>query len=210
MGPTRGASVSSRPLVFNLGVVNEKLGHIEDALIYFKQYATMDLTPEERTRADAYVKRLEGAKAEVVVPTAAPPPPPPRPPPLVPVEQPKGRIDAATVLGAGCAVAGFGVGIAFGVKALADKPPSNFVTGPDGTYDQLANATTSSHREALVADIGLGVGVAATLVTAYLYFARPRTTTTTRPGMTGSAAPAVAVSGVTVPGGGALLLRGSF
>ncbi len=200
----RGLDPTAKDLVFNLGVVNEKLGQIEDALKYFKLYAQMDLSPAERARGDAYIKRLSGAKREVTAaPTAtatvAPPPPPPPPEPPPPS---RGRIDAATVAAGAAAVAGIGVGIVFGLKALADSPKSNFVTGPDGTYGDLQNQTSASHREATLADIGFGVGVAATLLTAYLYFGRTK----------GQASPPVgaSVSGLPIAGGGAVVLRGNF
>jgi tetratricopeptide (TPR) repeat protein len=56
---------NAKDLVFNLGVVHEKLSDIEEALKWFRLYTTMDLSPQERDRADAYVRRLEGAKREV-------------------------------------------------------------------------------------------------------------------------------------------------
>src|ERR1700722_13757047 len=56
---------SAKDLVFNLGVVHEKLSDIDDALQWFQLYTTMSLTPPERDRADAYIKRLEGAKREL-------------------------------------------------------------------------------------------------------------------------------------------------
>src|SRR5579864_2676749 len=46
---------SAKDLVFNLGVVHEKLSDIEEALKWFRLYTTMDLVPQERDRADAYV-----------------------------------------------------------------------------------------------------------------------------------------------------------
>ncbi len=82
---------NAKDLVFNLGVVHEKLGDIEDALQWFRLYATMNLTPQEADRAEAYVRRLEGAKKEIEQPKAsrstatpeagAPSAPPRRPPP---------------------------------------------------------------------------------------------------------------------------------
>ena len=48
--------------IFNLGVVHEKLSDIDDALQWFQLYTTMTLTPQERDRADAYIKRLEGGR----------------------------------------------------------------------------------------------------------------------------------------------------
>ncbi|MDP9001060.1 MAG: tetratricopeptide repeat protein, partial [Myxococcota bacterium] len=56
---------NAKDLVFNLGVVHEKLSDIEEALKWFRLYTTMDLVPQERERADAYVRRLEGAKKEL-------------------------------------------------------------------------------------------------------------------------------------------------
>jgi tetratricopeptide (TPR) repeat protein len=56
---------TAKDLVFNLGVVHEKLADIDEALKWFRQYTTMDLTPTERARADAYIHRLEGAKREL-------------------------------------------------------------------------------------------------------------------------------------------------
>ena len=200
----RALDPQAKDLVYNLGVVYERLGQIEDALRYFHEYEQMDLQPAERARADAYVKRLEGAKHEVeptgtgsapASASSAPPPPPPPPPP-------RSRIDVATVIGATLALAGLSVGTVFGIKALSDSPPSSFVTGRDGTYQDLQSQQASAHREAIVADIGLGVGVAAALVTAYLYFGRSRGTSVPATSATVSAAPAM--------GGGALLLQGSF
>ena len=62
---------NAKDLVFNLGVVHEKLADIDDALKWFKLYTSMNLTPTERDRADAYVKRLEGAKKELDAKRAA-------------------------------------------------------------------------------------------------------------------------------------------
>ena len=194
----RALDPNAKELVFNLGVVNEKLGAIDDALRYFRQYAQMDgLTQAEKQKADSFIKRLEGAKREVVPPT--PPQPPPKdkdgPPP-------KGRIDAATIVAASIAVVGLGVGTTFGIKALADRPKSSFVTGRDGSYDDLQRKTTAAHNEAIVADVGFGVGVVAAAVTAYLYLARPKVTPAKSPQAQVSAAP--------MPGGGAFVVRGTF
>src|SRR5580704_1354868 len=56
---------TAKDLVFNLGVVHEKLADIDDALTWFRLFTTMDLTPQERERADSYIRRLEGAKSEL-------------------------------------------------------------------------------------------------------------------------------------------------
>jgi tetratricopeptide (TPR) repeat protein len=203
---------TSKHLVFNLGVVHEKLGDIDDALKYFKLYTTMELTQQERDRADAYVKRLEGAKHEVEqsqsAQTASATTSVPPSPPTVPTAHerpPLGRIDALTISFAGIAVAGLAFGIVFAAKAEHDKPPSPFITGKNGTYADLVDRQANAHREAVLADIGFGVAGATAAAAAVLFFARPRTgaSSTTTTGTT-------SVSAAPLTGGGALFVQGSF
>jgi tetratricopeptide (TPR) repeat protein len=200
---------TAKDLVFNLGVVHEKLADIDDALKWFRLYASMNITDQEREKANAYLKRLEGAKKELDAKQAAAAasassssvaPPPARP------EEPKyGRIDAYTIVAASVAVAGLGTGIVLGIKALADKPAGNLTTGGNiGSYQQLQNRTNLAHNEAIGADIGFGVAVAAAAVTAYLYLARPRSTAPSTTGAT------TTVSAAPLTGGGAFFVQGSF
>ena len=77
---------TAKDLVFNLGVVHEKLGDIEDALRYFVRYEQMDLDPagaregghlpEAPPRGPA--RRSRSRRSRLPPP---PPPPPPAPPP---------------------------------------------------------------------------------------------------------------------------------
>lgn len=201
---------NAKDLVFNLGVVHEKLGDIEDALKWFKLYTTMNLTQAERDRADAYVKRLEGAKKEIEDRQAAEaasgqhtgptPPTPPSPPPPPKEKAPPGRIDGLTIGAAGVTVAGLGFGVVLAVKAEIDRPPSPFITGRNGTYADLVDRQANAHQEAIMADIGFGVAAAGAVGTAILYFARPRVMS--RRSTTVSAAP--------LTGGGAFFVQGSF
>jgi hypothetical protein len=160
------------------------------------------VTDQEKQRAEAAIKRLEGAKRETPTPqasTSASTTPTPPPPDKAPE---KGRVDAATIVAGSVAIVGLGVGTTFGIKAVADKPKSSFVTGRDGSYDDLQSKASSAHREAIVADVGLGVGVVAAAIAAYLYFARPKVTTTP--------SPRAQVSGSPLPGGGAFVVQGTF
>jgi tetratricopeptide (TPR) repeat protein len=220
---------NAKDLVFNLGVVHEKLGDIEDALKWFKQYTMMDLTAQERERADAYIKRLEGAKKELeekqnAAPAppqeATPPgteggPPAPRPawPPspgsglargyYAPPPPSFGRVDALTLTAAGLSVIGLGFGVALGIKALADRPPSTPTTSASLTFAQLMKEVDQAHNEGILADVSFAVALVAGAATAYLYFGRTRSVPAVSTGST-------TVSAAPVPGGGALLMKGSF
>lgn len=197
---------NAKDLLFNLGIVSEKLGKFDDALRYFRRYTEMDLSPAEKQRADGFIKRLEGAKNEVV-PTP-PPAPPPEPPKREPPPPENGRIDLGTILAGSVAIAGIGAGTVFAIKALADKPRPGFVTGRDGSYTDLQRAADTAHTEAMIADVGFGVGIVAAALTAYLYFSRPKIVPLSPTAPTRAASTSLSVT--PAPGGGALLLRGSF
>ena len=119
-----------------------------------------------------------------------------------------GRVDVATVTAAVFAVGGIAVGAIFGIKALKDQPPSTFVTGKDGTYQQYMADQQHAHTEAIVSDVGFGVGVAAAAITAYLYFGRTKETTEKTPARSETT---VSAGPVTDGGRGAMLVVvGSF
>jgi hypothetical protein len=206
---------SAKDLVFNLGVVHEKLSDIDDALQWFQLYTTMTLTPQERDRADAYIRRLEGAKKELaqhppepspsgstaapspsesaLLPIGPPPPAPPR----------RGRIDAATITAVSVTGAALVFATVMSVKAQVDEPPTPFVTGRDGTYSELQSRTNTAHREAIFADAGFGLAIVAGITAAVLYFSRTGDPSVPAP------AP-VTVSPTPLTGGGGLIVQGSF
>jgi tetratricopeptide (TPR) repeat protein len=180
----RNLDPKAKDLVFNLGIVHEKLGKFDEAITFFRQYMEMEgVTAQERTKAETNIKRIEGAKAEVASrPPASGGSGDPQtgnsgeqgPKPQVPEEKPsRGRIDAATIAAGSIALAGLGVGTVFGIIAVSSKP-NDFVTGRDGTYAQFEQKNADAHNAAIVADVGLAVGIVATLATAYLYFGRTK------------------------------------
>ncbi len=164
----RALDPRAKDLVYNLAIVHEKLGQIDDALRFARLYLEMDLEAAERTRAEGYIKRLEGAKTEVEARKVQP----------AKVERAdegpvRGRLDAATV-GVGIVALGATAGgVAFGVKALGDKP-SSFVTGRDGTLADLQHRVSTAHTEAVGADVCFAGAIGAAAATAVLYFARFR------------------------------------
>ena len=192
----------AKDLVYNLALVSEKLGHIDDALHYMQAYTPMGLDAAEKTRADAAIRRLEGARREL---DAQRPPPtlPARKPP--PANEPHGRIDALTIAAGVVAVGGLAVGTVFGVKATSDRPSSNYVTGRDGSYDAFTQSARNAHNEAILSDIGFAAGLVGTVAAAIFYFGRTR-----------HAAKVTPTSGANVSilpslcGGGTMVVRGSF
>jgi tetratricopeptide (TPR) repeat protein len=180
----RNLDPKAKDLVFNLGIVHEKLGKYDEAIAFFRQYMEMEgVTAQERTKAETNIKRIEGAKQEV---GSKPPPSGPNDlqggsggdqapkGPQPPEEKPAhGRVDAATIAAGSVAIVGFGVGTVFGIIAVSSKP-NDFVTGRDGTYAQFEAKNADAHNAAIVADVGLAVGIVATLATAYLYFGRTK------------------------------------
>jgi hypothetical protein len=206
---------SAKDLVFNLGVVEEKLGDIDEALRWFQTYTTMPLTPQERERADAYVRRLEGARRELdhpqtpgeggapTAPTAATTetePPSSSPAPA------HGRLDAATVVAGGVAGAALVFGVVLGIKATSDRP-TNFVTGVDGSYSDLVDRVHTAHEEAVAADVGFGVAVAAGVAATILYLTRTRRT---QDPSSAHGLPSATVSAGPLTGGGGIFVQGSL
>jgi tetratricopeptide (TPR) repeat protein len=198
---------NGKDLVFNLGVVHEKLGDIEDALRYFERYETMDLDAPERARAETYLKRLQGARKEVEKPAEPPPTPPPAPPP--PPEKHYGRFDALTGAAVVVGVAGLAAGTIFGVKALSDRPKTTATTDTNG-YAQVESGEASAHNEGVASDVCFLVGIAGVATAAVLFFARTRDSASPPAGSTSPRPAAVVVSGAPLRGGGGLLLQATF
>jgi len=193
----RALDPKAKDLVYNLAIVHEKLGEIDEALRYARLYVQMDLEPAERSRGESYIKRLEGAKSEVAKPRTSPEP-------TKDAEATRGRLDAATVTVGAVAIAAAGTGVGFGIKALVDQPGSSFKTGVDGTYADLQSRVSTAHTDAVVADACFGVAGAAAIGAVVLYFARYRDKPT--PSSSGASVVVRPLLGQT-PG---LMLGGSF
>jgi tetratricopeptide (TPR) repeat protein len=202
----RALDPNAKELVFNLGVVHEKLSEIDEALHFMRLYAEMDLNPAEREKADAYIQRLEGAKRQVAAAHPSPKVEPgaPAEAPAAPEEPPRepekavkhGRFDGATLAAVAVVVAGVGVGTFAGITAVSDRP-SGFVTGRAGSYASFQDQNDRAHHWAIAADVSFGVAVAGAIAAATLYFARPKD-------------PAPRVTAVLIQGGGGIVWRGSF
>jgi hypothetical protein len=183
---------------------------IDEALTWFRLFMTMDLTPQERERVDAYAKRLEGAKKELDSPAPSKTSPRdralgPEAAPFLPAagETSRASVDGLTVGALSVSGAGLVLGIVMGLKAEVDAPAKSYVTGVNGSFNDFQERHNNALRDAVIADVGFGVAIAGAVTGAYLYFLRPRWA---RPKTTGVAAVSVAP----LPSGGALLVQGRF
>ncbi len=162
---------SGAELVYNLGLIHEKMAEVDDAIRYYRRYLQMIDDDAEKERIEGVIRRLEGAKEEVA-PAASSEQPPVAPPSTSSAPPKKGRADG-WVIGTGV-VAGAALlaGGYFGYKAWSDRvedPPS---TGPGRSIEDLQDQADRAHREAVIADIGFGVALVAGATSLVLYLAR--------------------------------------
>jgi tetratricopeptide (TPR) repeat protein len=168
-------------LVYNLGVIHEKLTEVETAIIYYKKYIAMVPDQQEKDRVKEIIQRLKGAKTEVAPVKSAEPPPPPaatssEAPPPPPPPPKKGRMDGLVVGSIVVAGAGLVTGVVFGALAMGDRVQGNPTTDDNTTYQDLENRRDKAKQEALIADIGFGVAAVGTVTALVLYFARDKKT----------------------------------
>lgn len=158
---------NSPDLLYNVARVYENLGEFDQAIEYYQRYLVVlpAENAEERDRTEKTIRRLQGAKHEVVAPRPAPP-----------VEPPSyGRADLAFWLTGAAAIALFAGGGVTGYLALEKRHDvAAFVVGPDGTLAQRKKLVDQTDRLALISD-GLFIGGAVALTTAtLLYILRER------------------------------------
>jgi tetratricopeptide (TPR) repeat protein len=179
----RALDPEAKDLVFNLGVVCEKLGRFDEAIGHFRTFIDMGPVALEKQRAESFIKRIEGAKKELAAQQAAQDQKqdgktPPKEPAPAPTPPSRGHWDTLTTVTAGLAIASTGVGITFGALALSNRPGSDFTTGRDGSYNDLQSRVDTAHTQAVVADIAFVAGAALAITTGILYFARSKPAST--------------------------------
>lgn len=146
-----------KDLVFNLALVQEKLGDLAGAIASLQRFQTMEKDPKELERASLTIERLRGARAELLA-AVAQEPASTRPSPVDCSPQPvRGKLDGWVIGTGSLALASLLVGTVFGIRAL--------------TLD--ADTEGARARDAaIVADIALTTGLLAGAGTVYLYWGR--------------------------------------
>jgi tetratricopeptide (TPR) repeat protein len=162
-----GRDPAGKDLVYNLALVQEKLGDFDGAIASLQRFQGMEKDPAELERATQTIERLEGARAEL----AAVGPRVPSAPPPCPVRRVRGRLDPWVLGTGGFAVASLLVGTVFGVRALALDPRGES-TGPNMTFAALRDRAQRAHAAAVVADIAFSTSLLAGAAAATLYFGR--------------------------------------
>jgi tetratricopeptide (TPR) repeat protein len=170
---------NGKDLVYNLGLVYEKLGDVDRAIAQFERYLQMETDTSEAERAHVILRRLEGARAEVerkrAEQAASTPSAAVREPAPAPASEPqheRGRLDAWVFAASGVALAATLVGAVFGVRAVAMRPSDDESTGAGTSAADLEQRASDAHALAIVADVAFGVALASAGAGVALYFLR--------------------------------------
>lgn len=158
-----------KDLVYNLAILHEKLGELDLAIAALSRYIELEADPKEITRAEQAIARMRGAQAELRSPTpvAVPLHLPERGPRQLPLRRSRGpAVDEWVLVGSGVAAAAALVGVVFGVRALA------FRSGSARTPEARRARADRVQSAALVADVGISVGLVAGASTALLWLTR--------------------------------------
>jgi len=145
-----------KDLVFNLALVQEKLGDLAGAITSLQRFQTMEKDPKELERASQTIERLKGAQAELLSAL-------PRASTLVltstdcPAPRVRGKFDGWVIGTGSLALASLLVGTVFGVHAL--------------TLDSVTEQSRARDA-AVVADVALATGLLAGTGSVALYFGR--------------------------------------
>ncbi|AUX23484.1 hypothetical protein SOCEGT47_040100 [Sorangium cellulosum] len=169
-----------KELIYNLAVIHERLGQIEQAEHYYVHYLAMETLPKEREEVAAVLKRLQGAKRELAsAPTPAEAASPQvryeEAPPLRPTVAAvrASPLSAALLVSGGVAAGALVAGGVFAALAVARDPGAGARTGGGVSIADLQADATAAHTWAVAADIAL-LGAGLSGVAALCLYLSPR------------------------------------
>ena len=158
-------------LHYNIALIAEKLGHLEQAIEHYELALTTEKVPDERAALKRTIARLKGALAsgDFEEPTTKSQPDVVVPPPRAPVLATPAPHDTSyypwIAFSGGVTMASLlTAGVLAGV-ASSTHPEDEAVTGPDISVADLQADADAAHRLAIGADVMLGVGAVAALAT---------------------------------------------
>jgi len=211
----------SPTLVYNLARVYELLGQLERSLRYYERYR--ELLPQqqaqEQERAEATIRRLQGARATGVGERDEDEAPPREVAPLrqlpgVVLVRENGVADEAFWIALGGGAVSLAAGAVFGSLALVSRADADdFVLGRNGGRQDRDRLYDNATTFGVVSDVTLGLGGAAVIAAILLYFLREHTVerAPVRAGEPGDAeAATVEPVAELTPTGATLGLRGAF
>ena len=145
-----------KDLMFNLALVQEKLGDLAGAIVSLQRFQSMEKDPKELERASQTIERLRGAQAELLAvvprqPVAA------LPAADCPAPRVRGKFDGWVIGTGSLALASLLVGAVFGVRSL--------------TLD-AASEESKARDAAVVADIALATALLSGAGSFALYWGR--------------------------------------
>ncbi len=164
---------TGKDLVYNLGVVHEKLGEYDAAIEYFERFKRMEQDKQEIARAESLLVRLRGARELQRRERTATPP-------SVRTGQDAGHaagltrhvLDEWVYVTAGVALTALAAGPILGVSALEKQPSDTDRTTSTVSASELRADASSAHRLAVFADIAFAVSLVSGASAAALYFGR--------------------------------------
>jgi tetratricopeptide (TPR) repeat protein len=153
---------NSKDLVYDLALVHEKLGDLEQAIAALERYQELEQDEVELARARQAIERMRGARREL---RPAPDPWTRPAPPSDAAHAANGWLIATTSVAAAAAV----VGVVFGVRALVLRPGDDATTRAGANIETLRERQASAERSANVADISFAISVLAGAGSAVLW-----------------------------------------
>jgi tetratricopeptide (TPR) repeat protein len=172
--------VADPNLLYNISAALEKLGRYDDALAYLDQYAP-HAPASESAALETKRRELEEAKqrAEPTGTAAIPPPEPDpvTPPPDEPPTETPPRLMGPlgwTFVGVGAVGLGLGLGFGFSARAASTRGESacSDVAGSLRCPESAKSDLDRARRHAIVADVGFGIAILATVATITLVAVR--------------------------------------
>lgn len=161
---------NGKDLFFNLALVHEKLGQLEQAIAALERFRELETDATERDRAQVTIERLRGAERAGSTPRPAPAPAP-CPRSTLPAAENRGP-SPLLIGAASLAVVSLVVGVVFGAKAMADDPEDER-TSASVSVEALRARGERAEREALVADVAFALAAASTGTVIALWALQP-------------------------------------